>query len=176
MPTLFVTDRSNAEILLTKNFAKALVSCHNPVDGHNGNFPNAPCVGFESFSGHKIAFDFADSSPTDRFDGQHAATEGQIKNLLTWGDSVRALEGVVLVHCNAGIGRSPAVAFILQCLWDGEDIRAERSLATALAGCETGPMPNEHIVKLGDSLLSRNKQMLWAVQVWNDNVASTQMY
>ena len=168
MPKLFVTDREGAEERLRSHPPVALVSCHNP--GAN------PCEGFEGFSGPKISFNFADSAPGDRFEGEAAATVEQVKTLLEWGQTHKNLNGEVLVHCNAGVGRSPAVAFALQALWDDFSASENKSLALALVGCTTGPMPNEHIVSLADNLLGREGRMLFSVKVFNDSISGTLMY
>jgi len=175
MPTLFVTDRPGAEQRLAEGTVAALVSCHDPTAGPDKNFPPQPCNGFGAFPGPKIAFGFADSAPGE-WQGEHAATLEDIESLVQWGRDHAELEGTVLVHCNAGVGRSPAVAFILQCLWDGVTIHEERSLAAALKGCTTGPMPNEHVTRLGDQVLDRDRSMIWTVQVFNDALKGAKMY
>ena len=168
MPKLFVTDRDGAEARLASDPPAALVSCHNPSD--------LPCEGFDAFTGPKVSFNFSDSAPGDKFEGDSAATVEQVDALLEWGRAHQGLDGEVLVHCNAGVGRSPAAAFVLQSLWDDHAASEDRSLAAALKGCTTRPMPNEHIVALGDKLLGHDRRMLFAVKVFNDAISGTSIY
>lgn len=179
MPSLFVTDREGAEHALAKGFPSdivALVSLHDPTKADSKNLNKTPCKGFDAFSGPKIAFEFADTEPEDSWLGEFAATPEDIESLLEWGKSIRDVEGTVLVHCNAGVGRSPAVAFILQCLWDGVTIHEDRSLNRALARCVTRPRPNEWVTKLGDQALNRDRGMLWSVQTFNAAADACKMY
>ena len=71
------------------------------------------------------------------------------------------LQDTVLVHCWAGVSRSPAAAFIISCA------RSEKGMEPAIARRlrEAAPYatPNPRMVALADGLLSRGGAMIDAV-------------
>ena len=72
------------------------------------------------------------------------------------------MDGPVLVHCRAGVGRSTASAFIgvCQALGPGQEGQA---LATVLA-VRPHALPNRRIVEIGDGLLGRGGEMIGVVE------------
>jgi predicted protein tyrosine phosphatase len=96
------------------------------------------------------------------------ATEGRI---LPAAHHIRALleflprwtgDAPLLIHCRAGLSRSPAAAFIALCaLNPGVE---ERQLAQRLHNACELANPNPLIVELGDTLLKRNGQMIAALE------------
>ncbi len=68
---------------------------------------------------------------------------------------------LVYCHCNAGISRSTAVAFILRCLWSapGEEGAALRAVLDDRPRAE----PNRILVGFADELLGRKGAMLAAL-------------
>ncbi len=75
----------------------------------------------------------------------------------------------LLVHCAAGISRSPAAALVILSMryGQGAEARAVRHLASIRPGCR----PNTAIVRHGDSLLQRGGRLLHEVTVWRTKLA-----
>jgi predicted protein tyrosine phosphatase len=69
--------------------------------------------------------------------------------------------GLVYCHCNAGISRSTAVAFILRCVWCGPGCEAE--CLQAVIDDRPNARPNELLVGYADDQLGRDGRMLAAV-------------
>ncbi len=69
--------------------------------------------------------------------------------------------GVVYCHCNAGISRSTAVAYILRCVWNGPGCEAE--CLEAVFDDRPQAEPNELLVGYADELLGRGGAMLEAL-------------
>jgi predicted protein tyrosine phosphatase len=93
-------------------------------------------------------------------DGLVMATEADVAALLTFD---RTWSGVrpILVHCWAGVSRSPAVAYILACARSapgGETILAER-----LREIAPYATPNAHLIALADRRLTRGGAMSRAI-------------
>jgi predicted protein tyrosine phosphatase len=63
----------------------------------------------------------------------------------------------LLVHCHAGISRSPAAAFIALCLLRPQI--AEHELAQRLHAASAAAKPNRLLVRLADEILGRNGRM-----------------
>jgi predicted protein tyrosine phosphatase len=75
--------------------------------------------------------------------------------------SLWSREAPILIHCRAGIGRSPATAFITACLHnphtDELDIAVQLRRASPLA------RPNEVLIQLADAALGRNGRLSKAI-------------
>src|SRR5262245_38432215 len=69
-------------------------------------------------------------------------------------------ESPMLIHCHAGISRSPAAAFIALCLLRPEVPEAE--LAQRLREASSAAKPNRLLVRLGDEVLGREGRMIAA--------------
>jgi predicted protein tyrosine phosphatase len=67
----------------------------------------------------------------------------------------------LLIHCYAGVSRSPAAAFIALCAFDPDTAEIEH--ARRLRAASPTATPNPHLVALGDRLLARNGRMRAAV-------------
>ena len=151
MQYIMITNREKAEDFLLVKRPSALVSITNPGD--------SPCEGFEKFTGAKIHLDFGDVL----CDHPDAATKEEIKSLLAWAwvENERQPMEDVLIHCNAGISRSPAVGIGIQSLCDTHAIPVFDSITTALNGCtEFGVTPNMHIISLMDELLFHDGELI----------------
>ena len=68
----------------------------------------------------------------------------------------------LIVHCWAGISRSPAAAFIAACMLHPD--REETSLAAGLRALAPDVTPNIHMVRLADTLMERGGRMEAAVR------------
>jgi predicted protein tyrosine phosphatase len=69
-------------------------------------------------------------------------------------------ESPLLIHCHAGISRSPAAAFIALCLLRPQI--AEHELAQQLRAASAAAKPNRLLVRLADEILSREGRMIAA--------------
>ena len=67
----------------------------------------------------------------------------------------------ILVHCHAGVSRSPAAAFILMC--QRNDGR-EQEAATVLRKQARHAWPNRLMVEIADALLARNGRLVTALR------------
>ncbi|MBB4199599.1 protein tyrosine phosphatase [Rhodoblastus sphagnicola] len=104
-----------------------------------------------------LALSFADlTAPRD---GLMPASERQMAEFLTflarW-DRTAPL----LIHCYAGVSRSPAAAFIALCALTNHD---ERAIASKLRRLSPSATPNRHMAALADTLLSRQGRMVAAL-------------
>jgi predicted protein tyrosine phosphatase len=102
-----------------------------------------------------------------RFHDIHAPTEGQVMPtaahvaellafLTAWDRSAP-----LLVHCRAGIGRSPATAFIAACLHAPSADERERAIELRRA-CPL-VRPNETLIALADRAMNRDGRMVAAI-------------
>ena len=101
---------------------------------------------------------FSDDVEEDR-PGETLFSSEHMERILQFSETIGP-GAPVLVHCFAGLSRSPAVAFVLAC-------RSDRSLnATvvldALVEKQLSIAPNRHVVAIGDSLLKRSGELIEA--------------
>ena len=97
----------------------------------------------------------------DTLDAESGATEVDVRTLMELAQNLRSSKGKVLIHCEAGVSRSPAAALILYACWlgpgrEGEAMRrvlTQRPLA----------LPNRRMVELADHLLERGGRLLAAL-------------
>jgi predicted protein tyrosine phosphatase len=66
----------------------------------------------------------------------------------------------LLIHCHAGISRSPAAAFIALCLLRPE--AGEAALAERLRAASAAAKPNRLLIRLADEILGREGRMVAA--------------
>ncbi len=72
-----------------------------------------------------------------------------------------ARRGPLVIHCMAGISRSPAAAFVVLCALNPEVTEAE--VARRLRHASPSALPNRRLVAHGDAALGRNGRMLAAL-------------
>lgn len=93
-------------------------------------------------------------------EGQVLAQAAHVESLIDffrrW-DRARPL----LVHCFAGVSRSPAAAFIGLCSLTAEP---EIEIARKLRQLSPSATPNLHLVALADAILSRQGRMIAAIE------------
>jgi predicted protein tyrosine phosphatase len=89
-------------------------------------------------------------------DGQIAPATKHIDDLLVFVARWQRT-GPMLLHCRAGIGRSPAVAFITACFCSPH--ADEFEIAQALRIASPTARPNEVLVKLADEAMGRGGRM-----------------
>ena len=89
------------------------------------------------------------------------AAKGRAEEILSFLDQWDGA-GDILIHCNRGVSRSMAAAYIIQCAKDpGAD---EEALATALRKAAPHADPCPLIVAHADEILDRDGRMLDAIQ------------
>ncbi|ATQ43566.1 tyrosine phosphatase family protein [Caulobacter mirabilis] len=92
-------------------------------------------------------------------EGLIAADTAIIERLFAFADA--ADEGPLLVHCFAGVSRSPAAAYLLACRRAGAG--EEARLAQTLRAASPEATPNPLMVALADELLERGGAMTAAI-------------
>ncbi len=92
--------------------------------------------------------------------GYVAPDADHIARLLAFGDAWDG-DSAALIHCHAGVSRSPAAAFILMCQHN-EDCEGEAALVLRRQGRYV--MPNRRMVALADELLGRGGRMIEALR------------
>jgi predicted protein tyrosine phosphatase len=93
-------------------------------------------------------------------DGHVLAGADHIEALLAF---LRGWDGArpLVIHCYAGVSRSPAAAFIAACALT---TRPEDEIARDLRRLSPSATPNWHLIALADSLLSRKGRMVAAIE------------
>lgn len=74
----------------------------------------------------------------------------------------------LLIHCRAGIGRSPAAAFIAACVHSPNI--SERTIALELRRASSLARPNQVLVELADVAMGRNRRMAGAIEETGRNL------
>jgi predicted protein tyrosine phosphatase len=92
-------------------------------------------------------------------DGMTPASADQLKALLDF-VTRRDRPAPLLIHCFAGVSRSPAAAFIALCALTD---RGEHDIAADLRRLSPSATPNRHMVALADTLLTREGRMVAAI-------------
>jgi predicted protein tyrosine phosphatase len=88
------------------------------------------------------------------------ATEEDVLGIIELARQLRSESGTVLIHCEAGVSRSTAVALIMYVCWLGpghEDEAMRRVVAQRPCA-----IPNRRIVALADNLLDLDGRLLQA--------------
>jgi predicted protein tyrosine phosphatase len=93
-------------------------------------------------------------------DGHILAGAKHIEDLLAF---VRAWDRArpLVVHCYAGVSRSPAAAFIAACALSAGP---EMEIAQNLRRLSASATPNRHLIALADNILSRDGRMIAAIE------------
>ena len=121
--------------------------------------PDATFPEFGSaYVGHHLRLQFHDvHHPTG---GEVGATAKHIDDLLAFLAQWRR-SAPLLIHCRAGMGRSPAAAFIAACLYNPSV--DELAIARALRRISSTARPNESLISLADAALGRCGRMTKAI-------------
>jgi predicted protein tyrosine phosphatase len=104
---------------------------------------------------------------TDTEESTHpdAPTEMRLSPLFPWLDGVQESDGL-LVHCTAGISRSPAVALLSLCYLFPR-VKPLENMERVMASAEYSYIwPNPLVVRIGDALLGRDGKIVSAVNEW----------
>ena len=97
----------------------------------------------------------------------HSSSDGEIAPTTTHIDDLLAFVArwqrtrPILFHCRAGIGRSPAAAFIAACFLNPEIDELEA--ARALRRASPTARPNEFLIGLADDVMGRRGRMRAAI-------------
>jgi predicted protein tyrosine phosphatase len=89
---------------------------------------------------------------------EEGASEEDVRKIIELAESVRGLSGKVLIHCEAGVSRSPAAALIMYAYWLGPGHEAE-AMRRVLAQRPVA-IPNPRMVQLADRMLGRRGRLL----------------
>ncbi|MEN3930257.1 tyrosine protein phosphatase [Microvirga sp. W0021] len=115
-------------------------------------------INTSSISEHRV-IEFADiTAPKE---GYVLAQVNHIQSIL---DFTRSWDQTspLIIHCFAGVSRSPAAAFIATC--DLMPAYSESQLAQELRQQSPCATPNIHLVQLADDILNRNGRMVDAIR------------
>jgi len=96
-----------------------------------------------------------------------AATGETVRAVLNFGSDLSAADKV-LVHCLAGLSRSPGVAFALACQFAGPG--NEAAVLRCLVERAPWIKPNRLVVRLADDLLQRDGRMIAAAGLIRDRL------
>ena len=115
-------------------------------------------AGFKEFTGPKLALVFDDISKP--WQGYVPPGITEVNAILDFAREMDAVEMNLLVHCEAGISRSTATAFIILCflLGPGQEQEAFRRVLEA----QPRARPNSLMVELADWRLGREGRMIEA--------------
>jgi hypothetical protein len=85
-----------------------------------------------------------------------------LAKIATFAMDVKKREEPLLVHCMAGLSRSPAIAWFIQCLLN-PDV-SEKKLLDDLIKSSSLVKPNPSIIVEADKFLNRNGRMIQALK------------
>lgn len=89
-----------------------------------------------------------------------------VRQLIDFAHAIAGRPGRVLAHCQAGISRSAAAAYIIYAVALGEG-REEEALERVFANRPMA-VPNQRMVRIADRLLGRNGALVRALQMRNE--------
>ncbi|MGH6837208.1 MAG: tyrosine phosphatase family protein [Methylocella sp.] len=95
------------------------------------------------------------------FEGHIPPAESHVEELLAF---VRRWDQMapLLIHCFAGVSRSPAAAFIAACALRPR--QNEAGIANAMRASSPTATPNARLVAIADSMLGRDGRMVAAIE------------
>lgn len=88
-------------------------------------------------------------------------TEKHAQCILDFADSIKALEGTLLCHCQGGVSRSPAAALLCLACWSSPG--QETACVQALFATCNHASPHLGLVTFGDRLLERDGRLIAAL-------------
>ena len=92
---------------------------------------------------------------------EEGATEEDVQRIITLAEHLRLDTGKVLIHCEAGVSRSPAAALIMYTYWLGRG--REREAMERVLVQRPISIPNRRMVELADRLLARDGHLVSAL-------------
>jgi predicted protein tyrosine phosphatase len=154
-PTIVVLPRHKASKYLMSESRRRLVTCVVSIGEPGEKVP----AGYGRVP-RRLRLEFADIDWEGA--GQLPATAHDIRRLIEFAGVVRAAGGTTLVHCEAGISRSTAAAYILHAVLLGTGQEREALQAT-LAAVPDG-RPNRWMVRLADEALGSDGRLVQALE------------
>lgn len=120
--------------------------------------PSAEPTHFGQLAPHHQELRFNDI--TEARDGLIAPSLDHVRAILAFGQAAQPA-GPLLIHCWAGVSRSPAAAFIIACDRDGSG--HEQQLAQSIRDSAPYATPNRLMVELADQILGNSGAMTRAI-------------
>lgn len=153
LPKLYITSFSQARDYLRDNLKTRSIRGVISI----GSATVSPPPGFAAIpQGLRLKFDDIDT-PYDDPD-RHFARAEDICKILAFAEEIHPSKGALLVHCQAGISRSSAVAFVLCAALLGSG--KERDALDYVLQSRPQAKPNRWIVELADETLSRDGKLI----------------
>lgn len=125
-----------------------------------------PCIDGVPAERHLVLNLKAHVSPASEQTGARETIERLLAFIKTWAASDNGSatgSGPLLIHCNHGLNRSPAAAFVVQCALNPDADEIE--LAAALRAAAQCADPCAFMVSQADELLERDGRMIEAITV-----------
>jgi predicted protein tyrosine phosphatase len=148
---IFVCPMSQLKKVLKEHKPTSVVSILDP----GSDFPKLG----PAFSGRHLWLDFHDTVKSTS--GSVMPTVIHVDRLLRFLNRWDPGKGL-LIHCRAGIGRSPAVAFIAACYHNRHTDELE--IASQIRRASPVARPNRALVGIADKAMSRNGRMNAAME------------
>jgi predicted protein tyrosine phosphatase len=89
-------------------------------------------------------------------------TSADAAAIIRFAHSIQHIQGTLLVHCGAGISRSPAAALICLAVWRGPG--AEADCVAELQRLRRGAVPHPGLIRFADDLLGRDNKLFAALR------------
>ena len=135
--------------------------------------PRAANIPPEWFTGEYLQLNFGDvnsESDAKAYNSRAPNTEDILTALefsrKAWADEA----AIILVSCNYGASRSPALAYVLWADKIGQG--NEKDALAHILDIRPQAVPNNYVVELGDSLLGRNGELIAALKDFNDELTT----
>jgi HEAT repeat protein/predicted protein tyrosine phosphatase len=157
LPKLIITSVGTANALLCSPNMGGQVQYLISI-GTKGTRPLQECDRIP----HYLRLEFSDIDTPEDDPECLLPTAAQIQQVLDFTAAIAQWEGILLIHCQAGVSRSTAVALAVCAYLLGAGREAE-ALAYVLEA-RASARPNRWIVELADALLQRQGKLVEALQ------------
>jgi predicted protein tyrosine phosphatase len=142
-----IASRPEAADILTSPTRCAEVTCLVSIGDPHDQLP----AGYDSVQ-RKLRLLIADVLT------EQGATPEDVRQIILLAESLRFDSGKVLIHCEAGVSRSPAAALIMYACWLGPG--HERQAMDRVLTQRPAAIPNRRMVELADGLLALRGRLL----------------
>ncbi|MGE0132937.1 MAG: dual specificity protein phosphatase family protein [Blastocatellales bacterium] len=149
--TIEVASRAEAGHILCSHKRCAEITCLVSI----GEPHDKPPAGYRNVR-RKLRLLFADVETEES-----GPTEDDVRKIIQMAETLKAANGKVLIHCEAGISRSAAAALIMYSSWLGPG--REREAMARVLNQRPFARPNRRMVALADKLLERNGSLVAAL-------------
>jgi predicted protein tyrosine phosphatase len=143
-----VVGREEANVILASAEERSKVSFLISIGAPEDDLP----IGFSNVP-DRLRLLFGDTETAE-----HGASEADIKCLIDLAKELNGSSGTVLIHCEAGVSRSPAAALILYTCLMGQG--SERKAMDLVLRQRPFASPNRRMVALADRLLGRGGRLM----------------